>query len=198
MAISSEKLLDLLSRADIQRAVTPAPAQRGIVVNDATPELLDAMVRLLRLLDSPSDIAAMGPLIEQEILYRILTGPAGSQLINIAMSDSQGSRITKAIAWLRENFARTLRIDELAEHVSMSTSSFHHHFKTITAMTPVQYQKQLRLHEARRLMLVERLDAGTAGHRVGYQSPSQFSREYSRLYGLSPSRDVDAVLSAAE
>lgn len=198
LAISSEKLLDLLSRADMQRPVAAATGQRGIVVNDATPELLDAAVRLLRLLDSPDDIAAMAPLIEQEILYRILTGPAGEQLINIAMTDSHGSRIARAIAWLRGNFARTMRIEELAEHVNMSVSSFHHHFKAITAMTPVQYQKHLRLHEARRLMLVERLDAGTAGHRVGYQSPSQFSREYSRLYGLSPSRDVDAVLSAAE
>jgi len=138
------------------------------------------------------DIAAMAPLIEQEILYRILTGPAGGQLMNIIAAGSHGNRIARAIAWLRENFARQLRVEDLAEHIGMSVSSFHHHFKTITAMTPVQYQKQLRLHEARRLMLLERLDAGTAGHRVGYQSPSQFSREYSRFYGLSPSRDVDA------
>jgi AraC-like DNA-binding protein len=198
LAINSEKLLHLLSRSTIQRSAAPAPGQRGIVVNVATPELLDAAVRLLRLLDSPADIAAMAPLIEQEILYRILTGPAGDQLIDIAIADRQGNRIARAIAWLRENFARTLRIEELAEHVNMSVSSFHHHFKSITAMTPVQYQKQIRLHEARRLMLIERLDAGTAGHRVGYQSPSQFSREYSRLYGMSPARDVDAVLNAAE
>lgn len=198
LAINSEKLLHLLSRSTIQRSAAPPSGQRGIVVNVATPELLDAAVRLLRLLDSPADIAAMAPLIEQEILYRILTGPAGDQLIDIAIADRQGNRIARAIAWLRENFARTLRIEELAEHVNMSVSSFHHHFKSITAMTPVQYQKQIRLHEARRLMLIERLDAGTAGHRVGYQSPSQFSREYSRLYGLSPARDVDAVLNAAE
>lgn len=193
LAINSEKLLDLLSRTDIQRPAEPAVGQRGIVVNAATPELLDAAVRLLRLLDNPSDIPAMAPLIEQEILYRILTGPAGGQLLNIAVADSHGHRIARAIAWLREHFARPLRIEDLAEHVNMSVSSFHHHFKTITAMTPVQYQKQLRLHEARRLMLLERLDVGTAGHRVGYQSPSQFSREYSRLYGLSPLRDVEAM-----
>lgn len=197
LAISPEKLLDLLSRADIQRPAEPAAGQRGIVVNMATPELLDAAVRLLRLLDSPNDIAAMAPLIEQEILYRILTGPAGGQLINIAVADNHGHRIARAIAWLRENFARSLRIEDLAEHVNMSISSFHHHFKTITAMTPVQYQKQLRLHEARRLMLIERLDVGTAGHRVGYQSPSQFSREYSRLYGLSPLRDVEGMRAPA-
>ncbi len=193
LAISPEKLLDLLSRTDIQRPAEPAAGQRGMMVNIATPELLDAAVRLLRLLDNPSDIPAMAPLLEQEILYRILTGPAGGQLINIAVADNHGHRIARAVAWLRENFARPLRIEELAEHVNMSVSSFHHHFKAITAMTPVQYQKQLRLHEARRLMLIERLDVGTAGHRVGYQSPSQFSREYSRLYGLSPLRDVEGM-----
>lgn len=196
LAISSEKLLDLLSRVDIQRPAAPVTGQRGIVVNAATPELLDAAIRLLRLLDNPSDIAAMAPLIEQEILYRILTGPAGAQLINIAVADSQGNRIARAVAWLREHYARPLRIEELAEHVSMSVSSFHHHFKAITAMTPMQYQKQLRLHEARRLMLIERLDAGTASYRVGYQSPSQFSREYSRTYGLSPARDIEAAREA--
>ncbi|MDQ0135465.1 AraC-like DNA-binding protein [Neorhizobium galegae] len=197
LAINSEKLLDLLGRINMQRPSAAAAAQRGIVVNDATPEMSDAAVRLLRLLDSPSDIAAMAPLIEQEILYRVLIGPAGDQLVNMAIADSQGNRIARAIGWLRENFAKTLRIEELAEHVNMSASSFHHHFKSITAMTPVQYQKQLRLHEARRLMLFERLDAGTAGHRVGYQSPSQFSREYSRLYGASPARDVEALLETA-
>lgn len=197
LAINSEKLLDLLSRTNMPKPPASVAAQRGIVVNDATPEMSDAAVRLLRLLDSPSDIAAMAPLIEQEILYRVLTGPAGDQLISMAIADSQGNRIARAIAWLRENFARTLRIEDLAEHVNMSASSFHHHFKSITAMTPVQYQKQLRLHEARRLMLFERLDAGMAGHRVGYQSPSQFSREYSRLYGVSPGRDMVAMLENA-
>lgn len=192
LAISGEKVLDLMARGNIRRRPGPTVDQRGIVVNAATPELLDATTRLLRLLDRPSDIAAMAPLIEQEILYRILTGPAGEQLMGIVSADTHGNRIARAIAWLRENFARQLRIEDLADHVGMSVSSFHHHFKAITAMTPVQYQKQLRLQEARRLMLLERLDAGTAGHRVGYQSPSQFSREYSRVYGMSPARDVEA------
>ncbi|MCM2454009.1 AraC family transcriptional regulator [Rhizobium sp. CG4] len=192
LAISGEKVLDLMARAHIRRRAETATGQRGIVVNAATPELLDATTRLLRLLDRPSDIPAMAPLIEEEILYRVLTGPAGEQLMGIVAADTHGNRIARAIAWLRENFARQLRIEDLADHVGMSVSSFHHHFKAITAMTPVQYQKQLRLQEARRLMLLERLDAGTAGHRVGYQSPSQFSREYSRVYGLSPARDVEA------
>ncbi|GGF81886.1 AraC family transcriptional regulator [Rhizobium wenxiniae] len=197
VAISSDKVLDLMGRNGLSKPVGPSKNQRGIVVNVATPELLDASVRLMRLLDRPSDIPSLSPLIEQEILYRILTGPAGGQLINIAIADSHGNRVARAIAWLKENFAGSLRIEELAEHVGMSVSSFHHHFKAITAMTPVQYQKQLRLHEARRLMLVEGLDVGNAGHRVGYQSPSQFSREYSRLYGLSPARDMDAVRVSA-
>ncbi len=197
VAISSDKVLDLMGKSGLSKPVGPVKAQRGIVVNGATPELLDASVRLMRLLDRPEDIASLAPLIEQEILYRILTGPAGAQLINIAIADSHGNRVARAIAWLKENFAGSLRIEELAEHVGMSVSSFHHHFKAITAMTPVQYQKQLRLHEARRLMLVEGLDVGNAGHRVGYQSPSQFSREYSRLYGLSPARDMDSVRVSA-
>lgn len=200
LAIDSEKLLELLSRIDIPSPAAHTDGQRGMAVNVAPPELLDAAIRLLRLLDRPGDIPAMAPLIEQEILYRVLTGPDGARLINIATADSHSNRIARAVAWLKENFARPLRIEDLADRVSMSVSSFHHHFKSVTAMTPVQYQKQLRLHEARRLMLVERLDAGTAGHRVGYQSPSQFSREYSRLYGASPARDVDGArdIMAAE
>jgi AraC-like DNA-binding protein len=197
MAISSEKVLDLMVRAKLPSRPEAAKGQRGIVVNAATPELLDGAVRLLRLLDRPEDIPAMAPLIEQEILYRILTGPAGGQLINLVVSESHGNRIARAIAWLRESYASTLRVEELAEHVGMSVSSFHHHFKSITAMTPIQYQKHLRLHEARRLMVVDGLDVSNAGHRVGYQSPSQFSREYSRLYGLSPARDVGAVREGA-
>lgn len=196
LAIDSEKLLELLGRIDVPRSTEPV-AGRGIVAHAAPPELLDAAVRLLRLLDSPRDIPAMAPLIEQEIFYRLLTGPSGARLINIATADSHGNRISRAIAWLRQNYARPLRVEDLADQVSMSVSSFHHHFKAITAMTPVQYQKQLRLHEARRLMLIERLDAGSAGHRVGYQSPSQFSREYSRAYGLSPARDIESVRVSA-
>ena len=113
------------------------------------------------------------------------------------IADTPGNRIAKAIAWLRENYARALRIEDLADHVGMSVSSLHHHFKGVTAMTPMQYQKQLRLNEARRLMLVENLDVGTAGHRVGYQSPSQFGLEYTRLYGLSPLRDLAALRTQA-
>ncbi|MNE22591.1 HTH-type transcriptional activator RhaS [compost metagenome] len=193
LAIDNEKLVNLLGQMDIRRNSNTSEVKRGIAVNAAPTELLDATIRLLRLLDTPSEIPIMAPLVEQEILYRLLTGSDGERLINIATVDSQANRIARAINWLRQNFALPLRIEQLAEYVNMSVSSFHHHFKAITAMTPIQYQKQLRLNEARRLMLVERLDAGTAGHRVGYQSPSQFSREYSRFYGNPPLRDIEAA-----
>ncbi|MDR7144602.1 AraC family transcriptional regulator [Rhizobium sp. BE258] len=191
--IDSEKLSDLLPRTKVSRA-TPSPEDsRGLVVKTAPPELIDASARLLRLLDNPDDIAAMAPLIEQEISYRLLTGPDGSRLLDMTLAESQSHKVARAVAWLRTNFAEALRIEALADHVSMSVSSLHHHFKAVTAMTPMQYQKQLRLHEARRLLLTERVDVATAGYRVGYQSPSQFSREYGRLYGLPPLKDIDAM-----
>lgn len=192
LIIDNTGLSELLRRVDAPRPAPGSDGRRGMAVNAATPEILDAAVRLLRLLDRPEDIPAMAPLLQQEILYRLLTGPDGGRLLNIAIADSRSNRVARAVAWLRENYAQPLRIEELAERVSMSVSSFHHHFKEVTAMTPVQYQKRLRLHEARRLMLVERLDVGSAGFRVGYRSPSQFTREYGRLYGLSPARDIEA------
>lgn len=188
MRIEPDRLKELFGR--ISTVPVVPHDMRAVAVNRAPPDLLDAVVRLLRLLDRPQDIAAMAPLIEQEILYRVATGPFGPALLQIATIETPTNRIAQAIAWLRQNFTRPLRIEELAQHVGMSTSSLHHHFKAVTAMTPMQYQKQLRLHEARRLMLTERLDVGSAGYSVGYQSPSQFSREYSRLYGRPPLRDV--------
>ncbi len=155
-----------------------------------SPLLVDAVIRLVRLLDQPQDIAALAPLIEQEIFYRLLTGPEGGRILNMALAERPGNKVARAARWLRENFHQPLKIGRLASSVGMSASSLHHHFKAVTAMTPMQYQKQLRLNEARRLMMVEKLDAGTAGYRVGYQSASQFSREYSRFYGRSPARDV--------
>lgn len=189
--IDSAGLADLLRRVDAPKPTPGTDGLCGMTVNAATPEILDAAVRLLRLLDRPEDIPAMAPLLQQEILYRLLSGPDGGRLMNIAIAESRSNRVARAVAWLRENYDQPLRIEDLAERVNMSVSSFHHHFKAVTAMTPVQYQKRLRLHEARRLMLVERLDAGSAGFRVGYRSPSQFSREYGRLYGLSPARDIE-------
>jgi AraC-like DNA-binding protein len=197
MAIDGAKLAELMSRIDVPAAAAAAGKRLGVAVNTASPDLLEATLRLLRLLDRPVDIPALAPLIEQEILYHLLTGPCGAQLIQIAMADSPGNKIALSISWLKSNYGEQLRMAELAQRVGMSVSSLHHHFKAVTAMTPVQYQKQLRLHEARRLMLVEKLDVGTAGYRVGYQSPSQFSREYGRLYGMPPQRDVERFRKAA-
>jgi AraC-like DNA-binding protein len=190
MSITPDRLNEVLGRFSLPRSKVALDDLRGVAVNIAPPEFLDAALRLLRLLDRPEDIAGMAPLIEQEIIYRLLTGPFGPRLLQIATSDTPSNNVAKAIAWLRQNFTRPLRVEDVAEHVGMSVSSLHHHFKAVTAMTPMQYQKQLRLHEARRLMVVEFLDVGTAAYSVGYQSPSQFSREYSRLYGLSPLQDV--------
>ncbi len=163
---------------------------RGLFVNRIGPPLLGAALRLMRLLESPQDIPVLAPLILREIHYRLLLGDEGGRLRQMVLADSQSQRIVKAIAWLKRNYARPLRIEAIARELHMSPSSLHHHFKAVTAMSPLQYQKQLRLQEARRLMLSEMVDAATAGHRVGYESPSQFSREYSRLFGEPPVRDL--------
>jgi AraC-like DNA-binding protein len=190
--INPARLAELMGRLPPETVASP-DGGRGVAVNLASPQLLDATLRLLRLLDRPHDIAALAPLIEQEILYHLLSGPHGARLLHVALAEGQGHRVTRAVAWLRDHFAEALRIEALADHVGMSESSLHHHFKAVTGMTPMQYQKQLRLYEARRLMLVEGLDVGAAGFNVGYQSPSQFSREYRRLYGLPPARDIEVL-----
>jgi AraC-like DNA-binding protein len=172
----------------------PEPAnqqtRRGLFVSRIASPLLEAVLRLMRLLENPHDIPVLAPLILREIHYRLLVGDQSARLRQIALANSQSQRIAKAIAWLKRNYARPLRIETVARELHMSPSSLHHHFKAVTAMSPLQYQKQLRLQEARRLMLSETVDAATAGHRVGYESPSQFSREYSRLFGAPPVRDM--------
>ena len=168
----------------------PVPLGRGMAVGPLSVAILDAVLRLVRLLDTPQDIPVLGPLIEREILYRLLTGEQGMRLRHIALADSQTDQVAKAIDWIRKNFAEPLRIERLARHVHMSASALHHNFKTITGMSPLQYQKRLRLQEARRLMLAEALDAAPAARQVGYESPSQFCREYGRLFGAPPRRDI--------
>jgi len=170
-------------------APEPAQAARGLFVSRLAPTLLDAVLRLLRLLETPRDIAILAPMVKREILYRLLMDGQGQRLRQIALQDSQTQRIAKAIRLLRENFVQPLRIESIARDVHMSVSSLHHHFKAVTAMSPLQYQKQLRLQEGRRLMLAGDVDVSAAAHRVGYESPSQFSREYSRLFGTPPLRD---------
>ncbi len=168
----------------------PQQSSRGMSTGEVTMPLLTAFQRLVDLLDEPKDIPILAPVIQREIIYRLLVGDQGARLRQIASAGSQSHQISKAIDWLKGNFTQPLRIDDLATQVNMSTSTFHHHFRTLTAMSPLQYQKTLRLNEARRLMLAERLDAATAAFQVGYESPSQFSREYSRMFGAPPLRDI--------
>jgi AraC-like DNA-binding protein len=163
---------------------------RGMAIGEVTLQLLIAFQRLVDLLADEKDIPILAPLIQREIIYRLLVGDQGARLRQIASMGSQGNQIAQAVDWLKGNFTRPLRINELAHQVNMSTSTLHHHFRALTAMSPLQYQKWLRLNEARRLMLTENQDASAAAFQVGYESPSQFSREYGRLFGTPPLRDI--------
>lgn len=162
----------------------------------ATPELLDAWFRMLRLLDAPDEIATLAPLVEREILFRILRGPQGKVLRQAARNDCRVAQVRHAIAHLRANFARPVRIEELLEIATMSAATFHRHFRAATAMSPLQYQKALRLQEARRRLIADENPAGAA-YAVGYESVSQFSREYSRMFGASPGRDAARLRAMA-
>ncbi len=162
----------------------------GAGIGDMSCALQGALERLLALLDESEAIPLLAPLVLREIHYRLLHTDQGARLRQITAVDGQGYRIAKAIDWLKVNYSAALRIDELAARVQMSAPTFHHHFRQLTGMSPLQYQKWLRLNEARRLMLMERLDVSRAAFAVGYESPSQFSREYARLYGTAPSRDM--------
>lgn len=165
-------------------------SRAGLFVSALTPQLRDAVLRLLQLLERPQDIRVLEPLIKREIIYRLLIGDKGEVLRQIAMTNTQAPSIVRAIGWLKQNYAQPLHIEEMARELNISPSSLHHLFKSITSVSPLQYQKRLRLQEARRLMLGEGLDATNAGLRVGYGSPSQFNREYHRLYGAPPLSDV--------
>ncbi len=175
----------------------PQLSSRGMATGEVTLPLVSAFQRLIDLLAEPQDIPILAPVIQREIIYRLLVGDQGTRLRQIAAAGSQSQQIARAIDWLQSNFAQPLHIDDLASQASMSSSTFHHHFRSITALSPLQYQKQLRLQEARRLMLVKRLDAATAAFQVGYESPSQFSREYNRLFGAPPLRDITSLRQMA-
>ena len=168
-------------------------SEPGMVIGKISLPLLSAIQRLVKLLDEPQDIQILSPIIQKEILYRLLVGDQGERLRRIASVGSQSNQIARAVEWLKENYTKQLKIDDLAKMVNMSNSTFHHHFRTLTAKSPLQYQKWLRLIEARRLMLAEQLDAASASFEVGYESPSQFSREYGRLFGNSPARDISML-----
>ncbi|TNC93066.1 MAG: AraC family transcriptional regulator [Thalassolituus sp.] len=170
-------------------SVTPGD-KLGVAVGQLTEPLKGAFTRLLSLLEQPQDIAALAPLIKQEIYYRLLQSDQGPRLRNLVTSGNHSYQISKVVDWLKANFSRPVKVEELAQHAGMSVSSFHSHFRAMTAMSPLQFQKKIRLNEARRLMLAGQVDASRAAYEVGYESPSQFSREYSRLFGAPPLKDI--------
>jgi len=189
MQLDISLVRELLSRDEIHVAEAP-PHSPAMSIGKTTPEFLNACCRLLDLLDSPKDIPFLSGLIQREIIYRILRGPEGARLRAVATLGDQSHRTAKAIAWITANYAKALRVEELAELSSMGVSTLHHHFRMLTSMSPLQYQKVLRLQEARRLMVFQDLDANAACQRVGYVSPSQFSREYTRFFGDAPTKDI--------
>jgi AraC-like DNA-binding protein len=182
----------LMLDADMARAEREPPGP-ALAVSAVGPDLLDAAIRLLRLLETPRDVPVLAPLAEREILYRLLRGEQAQRMSQIACAESKLQQVNRAIGWIKHNFREPFSIGVLAAEARMSASALHQHFRTVTGMSPLRYQKQLRLQEARRLMLSHALDAAVAGHRVGYESPSQFSREYRRLFGVPPARDIQQL-----
>jgi AraC-like DNA-binding protein len=187
---SMEQILDIIEMSNLEWDYKEGSGH-GLLVSKTNPSLLDAVLRLVRLLDTAQDIPVLAPLVIREILYRILQDEQGGASVRqFAVAGSHAHRIAKVISLINRDFAKPLRIDELAKAASMSPSSLHFHFKEVTAMSPLQYQKQVRLQEARRLLLLDIPEAANAGFQVGYESPSQFSREYVRMFGLPPLSDI--------
>lgn len=189
------QLCDIIAAVPNMRVNNKETSVRGFFVSTAEVSLLDCALRLTRLLDTPRDIPILAPMIIREIHYRLLMGEQSEAVRQIATSGSNMQRIAAVLTRIKTDFTEPLRIEDLARQARMSPASFHHHFKQVTSMSPLQYQKQLRLLEARRLMLAENSDAAKAAYQVGYESPSQFSREYSRLFGAPPMRDIERLLS---
>jgi AraC-like DNA-binding protein len=190
----------LVSSVMVEAGHLPPRSQanvRAINVSPLGASLLDAVVRLVRLLDTPAEARFLTPLITREIIYRLLMGKQGDRLRHITVQDGHTHRIARAIERFHKEFDQSLRIDDIAQELGMSVSGFHYHFKAVTAMSPLQFQKRLRLQEARRLMLGEHLDAASTAYRVGYDDASHFNREYKRLFGLPPMRDVERLREAA-
>ncbi|WP_427893120.1 AraC family transcriptional regulator N-terminal domain-containing protein [Kribbella sp. GL6] len=173
----------------LDSAAKPGAPVRGLVVSRAPDDLVDAVIRLLRLLDSPEDARVLGPLVEREILWRLLRSPQGAAVRDIGLADSSLSHVARVIRWIRDHYTEPFRVEELAEMAGLSPSAFHRHFRTVTELTPIQFQKKIRLQEARLRVVGLGEDVTSAGYAVGYDSPSQFSREYRREFGAPPSRD---------
>jgi AraC-like DNA-binding protein len=187
--IDFAELKEVIQRCD---ALPPSSSQSALTIYEADAELLESVVRLLRLLDTPQHASPLAPLVRQEILYRLLSGASGSRLLEICRSGSPPNRIAEATAWIQNHYAEGFMVEELAHHVGMSPSSFHQHFRAVTGMTPIQYQRRIRLQEVRRSLLLDSIDIGEASLRVGYQSHSQFSKDYRRYFGRLPKDDVIA------
>lgn len=187
--LDPQKITDLARRA-FPNGLPQARDSRPLYVGEADPHLIDAATRLITLMDRPANAELIAPLVIDEILIRLLVGPMGPRIAQMGAIDSNFHRVAKAVSWLRENYDRPADVEALARLVNMSLSAFHRQFRAVTSMSPLQFQKALRLQEARRLMLTSMLDASAAGRRVGYVSASQFSREYGRLFGNAPARDI--------
>ncbi len=194
LKLKPSKIAELLLDADCGASTT---SFSGIGVGQASTELMEAVARLLRLLDRPRDLAVLGPLVEREILWYLLSGDQGAVVREVVLTDGRLSRISQAIRWIRSHYAEPFRVEDLAQLAGMSASSFHRHFLAATAMSPIQYQKQVRLQEARSRLMVQREDVAAVGFAVGYDNASQFSYEYSRLYGLPPGKDAMRMRQAS-
>lgn len=195
MDLDLQEISQLISDSEISFSVYKE-ADKSIAVGNLSETLEDAFIRLLKLLDEPASIKVLAPVIKREIFFRLLTTEQGKRLYQLVSSGSHSHQISKAIDWLKHNFVKPLSVSELASYTGMSKSAFYTHFRSMTSMTPLQFQKRLRLSEARRLMLTENLDATATTFKVGYESPSQFSREYSRLFGAPPAKDIKALKEA--
>ncbi|MDR3334496.1 MAG: AraC family transcriptional regulator [Treponema sp.] len=196
--LSIRLTLDQTQLAELLATLPPIkidePVNRGMVVGDVDPAVLDALLRVADLLEQPAQQAVLAPLVIREIHYRLLLGPLGNQLRMIHTQGSQSNQVARVITWLKSNYKKPLNVIELAKQVNMASSTFHRHFRKLTSLSPLQYQKRLRLSEAQRLMLVDRHDAGSAGYAVGYESLTQFNREYKRMFGAPPRQDVQRIL----
>jgi len=192
LCVSLDLNVEVLSELLLEHGIdAPAATSKpGLALSTTTSDLMDAVVRLLRLLDTPEDIPALAPLAEREILYRLMNGEQGEMIRHIANAESRLNQISKAIIWIKNHYTESFSIDQLAQEAGMSNSSLYEHFKAVTTYSPLQYRTRLRLQEARRIMVSDAMDAASAGFKVGYESPSQFSRDYVRVFGAPPMQDA--------